>query len=97
MLFTALSFKNHSFVMERLEGKEISDSKYEEVKFKLFQEYGLKCLCHDVIIRLTDSSSRRTRSTWLLGQLAASSPVNVEKLLKKFKTQRCAIDFDSAF
>jgi hypothetical protein len=40
--------------MERLEGKEISDSKYEEEKFKHFQEYGLKCLCRDVMIRLTE-------------------------------------------
>jgi hypothetical protein len=28
---------------------------------------------------------------------AAASPVKVEKLLKKFKTHRCAMDFDSAF
>ena len=26
-----------------------------------------------------------------------SCPVNVEKILKKFKTHRCAMDFDSAF
>ena len=26
-----------------------------------------------------------------------ASPVNVEKLLKKFKTHRCAMDFDSTF
>jgi hypothetical protein len=36
-----------SLVMEHLEGKEISDSEYEEEKLKLFQEHGLKCLCHD--------------------------------------------------
>jgi hypothetical protein len=29
--------------------------------------------------------------------VAAVSPVNVEKLLKRFKTHRCAMDFDSAF
>jgi hypothetical protein len=27
----------------------------------------------------------------------AASPVKVEKLLKKFKTHRCAMDFDSTF
>jgi hypothetical protein len=26
-----------------------------------------------------------------------SCPVNVEKILKKFKTHRCAMDFDNAF
>jgi hypothetical protein len=26
-----------------------------------------------------------------------SCPVNVEKILKKFKMHRCAMDFDSAF
>ena len=28
---------------------------------------------------------------------STSCPVNVEKILKKFKTHRCAMDFDSAF
>jgi hypothetical protein len=27
----------------------------------------------------------------------SSCPVNVEKILKKFKSHRCAMDFDSAF
>ena len=40
-----------SLVMEHLEGKEISDSEYEEEKLKLFQEYGLKCLSHDTTYR----------------------------------------------
>jgi hypothetical protein len=29
--------------------------------------------------------------------VGAVSPVKVEKLLKRFKTYRCAMDFDSAF
>ena len=28
---------------------------------------------------------------------STSCPVNVEKILKKFKTHRCAMDFDNAF
>ena len=40
--------------------------------------------------QLTESSS----TTDLDG---AVSPVKVEKLLKRFKTHRCAMDFDSAF
>jgi hypothetical protein len=32
-----------------------------------------------------------------LDSSAAASPVNMEKLLKKFKTHRCAMDFDSSF
>jgi hypothetical protein len=28
---------------------------------------------------------------------STSCPVNVEKILKKFKMHRCAMDFDSAF
>jgi hypothetical protein len=28
---------------------------------------------------------------------STASPVNVEKLLKRFKTHRCAMDFDSSF
>jgi hypothetical protein len=40
--------------------------------------------------QLTGSSSSTLDS-------AAASPVNVEKLLKKFKTHRCAMDFDHAF
>jgi hypothetical protein len=28
---------------------------------------------------------------------STSGPVNVEKILKKFKTHRCAMDFDNAF
>jgi hypothetical protein len=28
---------------------------------------------------------------------STASPVNVEKLLKRFKTHRCAMDFDSTF
>jgi hypothetical protein len=40
--------------------------------------------------QLTGSSSSSLGS-------AAASPVKVEKLLKKFKTHRCAMDFDSAF
>jgi len=43
--------------------------------------------------QLTGSSS----SSLDLDSSAAASPVNVEKLLKKFKTHRCAMDFDSAF
>jgi hypothetical protein len=42
--------------------------------------------------QLTDSSS-----TSDFDDIAASSPVKVEKLLKKFKTHRCAMDFDSTF
>jgi hypothetical protein len=40
-----------SLVMEHLGGKETSDSEYEEEKLKLFQEYGLKCLCHNTTYR----------------------------------------------
>jgi hypothetical protein len=35
-----------SLIMEHLEGKETSNSEFEEEKLKLFQQYGLKCLCH---------------------------------------------------
>ena len=28
---------------------------------------------------------------------STSGPVNVEKILKEFKTHRCAMDFDNAF
>jgi hypothetical protein len=41
--------------------------------------------------QLTDSSSTSDSDN------ATASPVNVEKLLKKFKTHRCAMDFDSNF
>jgi hypothetical protein len=40
-----------SLVIERLEGKKTSDSEFEEEKIKLFQEYGLKCLCHSTTYR----------------------------------------------
>jgi hypothetical protein len=60
-----------SLVMERLEEKEISDSKYEGEKFKLFQEYGLKCLCRDVMIRLTDEVLEGAED-WSLKCLMAS-------------------------
>lgn len=39
--------------------------------------------------QLTSSSTNNLDST--------TSPVNVEKLLKRFKSHRCAIDFDSSF
>ena len=42
--------------------------------------------------QLTDSSSTSAE----LDNISAS-PVKVEKLLKKFKTHRCAMDFDSTF
>jgi len=41
--------------------------------------------------QLTDSSSTVDSDN------TTASPVNVEKLLKKFKTHRCAMDFDSSF
>jgi hypothetical protein len=41
--------------------------------------------------QLTDSSSTSDPDN------TTASPVNVEKLLKKFKTHRCAMDFDSSF
>jgi hypothetical protein len=41
--------------------------------------------------QLTDSSSTSDSDN------TTASPVNVEKLLKKFKTHRCAMDFDSNF
>jgi hypothetical protein len=40
-----------SLVIERLEGKETSDSEYENEKLKLLQEYGLKCLDHTTTYR----------------------------------------------
>jgi alpha-amylase/alpha-mannosidase (GH57 family) len=41
-----------SLVIERLQGKEqTSDSEFEEEKLKLFQEYGLNCLCHTTTYR----------------------------------------------
>jgi hypothetical protein len=41
--------------------------------------------------QLTDSASTTTDLN------SAVSPVKVEKMLKTFKTHRCAMDFDSAF
>ena len=40
--------------------------------------------------QLTDSSTTTDLDS-------TASPVNVEKILKKFKTHRCAMDFDSTF
>ena len=57
--------------MERLEEKEISDSKFEGEKFKLFQEYGLKCRCRDVMIRLSDEVLEGAED-WSLKCLMAS-------------------------
>jgi hypothetical protein len=41
--------------------------------------------------QLTNSSSTTSLDD------STASPVNVEKLLKRFKTHRCAMDFDSSF
>ena len=38
-----------------------------------------------------------TESSSTTDLVCAVSPVKVEKLLKRFKTHRCAMDFDSAF
>jgi hypothetical protein len=40
-----------SLVIERLQGKETTDSEYEEEKLKLFHEYGLKCFSHSTTHR----------------------------------------------
>jgi hypothetical protein len=47
--------------------------------------------------QLTGSAASSSSPTLTTFDSAAASPVNVEKLIKTFKTHRCALDFDSAF
>ena len=48
------------------------------------------------MIKCTSNTNQETNLTPTMGNLAAT-PVKVEKMVKLFKTHRCALDFDHGF